>query len=460
MLTILSLLFAANVATTSSIHATVRGTDEPLEVSLLRRDGDSWSEIVQRPLPASERTIAFDRLAAGVYQIRVQRAGGGAPAVAKVIVGAGEKRHAEIEVDPIEIFGRVSLGDLPLPGAVVVLSHREFQWSVALVADEKGLFHGVLWQRGLLSTSVRSSALATPYHDRIDIEGRLPFRWDLRLPERRIAGIVRDRVTGAGVAGATLHFESKSGDSKSHFNTRTGADGRFDLAAMHPGLVTIEASHDGYLDGSPVSFELAEADRMHEVAIALDPGAVVPIAVSDSAWRPLAHATVLTVIDGNVRARATTGADGRARVTLPRDTAATLYAIPHDGSFAVVHVAKAEEAPRRVAVPRPSSTLRIVTRTTDGKPLANVDLLMRANGALIPPAIADELLELQGLTLHTDDRGEALLRNLPSGSYEFWPYSGESEGEAIVETAGSLVAPIVVDVKTGENTIAVNFRAR
>lgn len=460
MLAILSLLFAANVAATSSIHATVRGTDEPLDVSLLRRADDSWSEIAHRPLPASERTIAFDRLAAGVYQIRVQRAGGGAPAAAKVIVGAGEKRHAEIEVDPIELLGRVALGDVPLPGAVVVLNHREFRWSVAITADEKGSFHGQLWQRGSFSYSVRSSALATPYHNQIDIEGRLPFRWDLRLPERRIAGIVRDRVNGAGVAGAILHFESKSGDRTSHFSARTGADGRFDLAAMQPGLVTIEATREGYLDGSSAPFELAEADRLHEVAVALEPGAGVPIAVGDSAGSPLAGATVLTVVDGRVRARATTGADGRSRVTLPRETAATLYAIPHGGSFAVVHVAKADEAPRRVTLPRPSSSLRIVTRTTEGKPLPSVELLMRVNGELIPPAVADELLEQQGLALRTDERGEALLRNLPPGSYEFWPYSGESEAEAIVETAASLVAPIVVNVKTGENTIAVNFRAR
>ena len=123
-------------------------------------------------------------------------------------------------------------------------------------------------------------------------------------------------------------------------------------------------------------------------------------------------------------------------------------------------MAKADEAPRRVTLPRPSSSLRIVTRTTEGKPLPSVELLMRVNGELIPPAVADELLEQQGLALRTDERGEALLRNLPPGSYEFWPYSGESEAEAIVETAASLLAPIVVNVKTGENTIAVNFRAR
>jgi len=461
MLTILSLLFAANVATTSSIRATVRGTDVPLELSLLRRDANnSWAEVAHRSLPASRRQLDFNFLSAGVYQIRVYPAGGGPQAAMKVILGGREKRRAEIEIDPIEIFGRVSLSDVPLPGAIIVLRHSELQWQESLTADEKGMFHARLWQHGPLSYSVSSSALATPYRDRIDIEGRLPFRWDLQLPERHIIGVVRDRVSGAAIAGARLHIDSASGDTKRHLNAQAGGDGRFDLAAMQAGRVTIEASREGYLDGSSAPFALGETDRLREIAIALEPGSAVPMIVRDSAGRPLAGARLVTVVDGIVRAHATMGSDGRGRITLPRDRAATIFALPRDGSFGVVHVVKAEEAPSRITIPPPSSTLHIVTRTTEGKPLPNVALLMRANGELIPPAVSEEMEALQGLTLHTDEHGVALLRNLPPGSYEFWPYTGASEGEAIVETASNLLAPIVVNVKTGENSIAVNFRAR
>ena len=460
MLTLLSILFAANVSATSSIKATIRGTNVPVEVTLLRRDGD-WQPIAHRSLPAPQRLAAFDGLAAGVYQVHVRRADGGEQVGTKVIVGAGDARSADIVVDPIDVVGRVTLGDVPLADAVVVLKHREMQWRLAVLAGPDGVFHARLWQRGSFSYAVRSSTLASIYGDFVDIGGRPPFRWELRLPDRRIAGNVRDRVSGAPVAGAALQIDSVSGEVKHHQSLLAGSDGRFDLAGMKPGRVTVTANRDGYLEGTSAPIELAESDHVRELAVDLEPGSVVPMTVGDSGGQPLAGAELLTVVDGNVRARATAGSDGRARVTLPRDRAATVYAIPRDGSFAVVvAVAKAAEAPRSVTVARAASTLRIVTRTTEGKPLPNVDLLMRANGDIIPPAVAEELEALQDLRLRTDEHGQALLHNLPAGSYEFWPYSGAREAEALVETAGNLLAPIVVNVKTGENAVAVNFRTR
>lgn len=460
MLTILSVLFAAKLAATSSIETTIRGTGEPLDIALLRRDpDDSWRQIANRRLPASQRRIDFDGLVSGVYQVRVRGSAAEEQAAAKVILGAGERRSAAIDIEPIELAGRVTLGDVPLGHAVIVLEHRDLRWRVAAATGDDGTFHTRLWQRGSFNVAVRSVALATPFADRVDVGGR-SAQLDLRLPDRRIVGVVRDRVSGDAVAGATLHIESASGDAKHHLNSQAGGDGRFDLAAIRAGVVTIAASREGYLDGTSTPLTLNESDREREVAIALEPGAVVPMIVSDSAAQPLAGATLLTVVDAVVRARVTTGADGRARVTLPRDRAATLYAIPRDGSFAVVHVAKAAEAPRRITPPRALSSLRIVTRTTDGKPMPAVALLMRANGEIIPPAVAEELESLQDLTLRTDEHGEALLRKLPPGSYEFWPYANDNEAAAIVETAANLLAPIVVDVKTGENSVAVNFRAR
>lgn len=462
MLTLLSLLLAANTAA-STIHATIRGTNDPLIVSLLQRDRyleNQWHEVAQRRLPASQREVDFDGLAGGVYQVRVQRAGGYEQAGTKVIVGAGEKRGAEIAVDPVDLTGSVALADVPLTKAVVKLKQLELQWQFTFPTGDDGKFHVRLWQRGAFEYLVRAPALATPYHHMVVFKGEAPIRWELRLPDRRVTGIVRDRVTGAPVAGATLRVNSVMADMKHHSRTQAGADGRFDIAAMEPSIVTIDASREGYLDGTSAPVTLIEADRLRETVVTLEPGTVVPLTLRNAEGRPFNDATVLTVVDGAVRAWVYTDNDGRARVTLPRGRAATLYAIPHDGSFAVVHLARTEEAPSTLTLPRPASSLRIATRTTDGKPLRDVSLLMRANGELIPPVVAEELEAQQGLTLRTDERGEAVLRNLPPGSYEFWPYAERSEAEAIVETAGRLAAPVVVNVKTGENSIAVNFRAR
>jgi len=461
MLTLLSLLFAANTAATSSIHATIHGTNDPLIVSLLQPDPvGAWHEITHRRIPASQRQIDFDGLAAGVYQVRVQRADGYEQAGTKIIAGAGEKREAEIAIDPVELSGSVHLADMPLTKAVIGLRHSELQWQVAIPVGNDGTFRTRLWQRGSFDYRILSPALAIPYHHMVTFKGGEPIRWDLRLPDRRVVGIVRDRVSGAAVGGALLRVNSFAGEMKHHSRMQASADGRFDIAAMEPAVVTIDARREGYLDGTSAPLTLTTADHLRETVVILEPGTVVPLTLHDVGGHPLNDATVLTVVDGAVRAEVSTNSDGRAHVTLPRGRAATVYAIPHDGSFAVVHVAKAEEAPASLTLPRPTSSLRIATRTTDGKPLADVSLLMRANGELIPPAVAEELEFQQGLILRTDERGEAVLRKLPPGSYEFWPYSERSEAEALVETAPSVHAPIVVDVKTGENTIAVSFRAR
>ena len=83
-------------------------------------------------------------------------------------------------------------------------------------------------------------------------------------------------------------------------------------------------------------------------------------------------------------------------------------------------------------------------------------LLMRFNGELVPPAVADEL----PILLMTGPESEALLENIPSGSYEFWPYRTEDEAQSIVASAAALLAPIQVNVRMGENKIAVKFAGK
>src|SRR5690606_29910499 len=56
----------------------------------------------------------------------------------------------------------------------------------------------------------------------------------------RVAGIVRDTLTGAPLSGATV----RSGDGRV---VQTSADGRFDLEANLDGEATVTASFDGYV---------------------------------------------------------------------------------------------------------------------------------------------------------------------------------------------------------------------
>jgi hypothetical protein len=114
----------------------------------------------------------------------------------------------------------------------------------------------------------------------------------------------------------------------------------------------------------------------------------------------------------------------------------------------------------QVHLPRTSSSLLIRALTTSGATMPPFSLLMRYNGELVPPDVADELTTLQGLQLMTDPNSEAHLQNIPTGTYEFWPYRTESEAQSIMASADALIAPILVKVREGENQIAVKFAAR
>jgi hypothetical protein len=160
-----------------------------------------------------------------------------------------------------------------------------------------------------------------------------------------------------------------------------------------------------------------------------------------------------------------TDEDGRASVPAPVGEPATLFVIAEEGPFAMMRVPCADDmsnANRRLQIYLPSSTssLMIRAQTTDGKTMPPFSLLMRYEGELMPTEVAEELTEAQGLRLATGADSEAHLRNIPSGSYEFWPYRTEAEAESIVAAGSTFVAPIQVNVRMGENKIAVKFADR
>ncbi|HEX7829015.1 MAG TPA: carboxypeptidase-like regulatory domain-containing protein, partial [Thermoanaerobaculia bacterium] len=197
--------------------------------------------------------------------------------------------------------------------------------------------------------------------------------------------------------------------------------------------------------------------RHRELDVKVDAGRSIAIVVIDKENDPVANAQVFAVADAKLRSRTTTDEDGRATVALPAGEAATLFIVPEEGPFGVHRVARESEKGRmQVYLPRTPSSLLIRAQTTNGATLPPFSLLMRFNGDLLPLAVAEEL----GVQLMTDANSEARLENIPTGSYEFWPYRTESEAASIIAAATALVAPIQVQVKTGENKIAVTFAAK
>ncbi len=463
------ILFAATAtvpaaeAPRAAIDATIRGTNQPLEVELLlRTPSDGWEDVEHERLPAGTRKVRFEGLAPGIYQIRLRGSAATEQLGTKVAVGASDTRRITIDVAPFTVTGRVTFGDSNLAEGVVMLRHRELHWRVDIALNDDGTFRAPFWQRGTFSAAVRGPALPTSFSDTVQLEEeQSTVAVAITIPDGRITGIVRDAKSAAAVAGAIVTLQTTLPEREEHVQLTTGPDGKFDFAGIKYGRQIVRVYPPQHLEPEPVAFALDDAQRLRELDIRVDAGRAVAVTVIDRENDPVAKARVLAVAEGKVRARTTTDEDGRASIALPEGEPATLFVVAEEGPFGMLRVPREQQKGRLpIYLPRTTSSLLIRAQTTTGGTMPPFSLLMRYNGELVPPEVAEELSAVQGLQLVTGPESEAHLRNIPSGSYEFWPYRTDDEAQSIVASADALLAPIQVNVRTGENKVAVKFAAK
>ena len=461
LLMLLTILAATpQPAARGAIEATIRGTAQPLEVELLRQDeNEAWQELAHQSLAANVRRVRFDELPSGVYQVRILGPLRSEVMGTKVAVGSSDTRRTTITIQPAELAGRVTLGGTPIGTAAITLTHPGLGWRAGISVDANGTFRVPIWQRAEFRYTIQAPVMATPFASAVDLTKAA--RFDVDIPDGRIRGVVVDGKSGTPVSGALVGLASKFDDSEQYVKTMTDADGRYDFTGIQDGTHTVRIIAPLHLEPAPSTVTIDRAARLREVDFRLDAGRTIPLVVIDAHEDPVDQASVLAVVDGKVRARARTDEDGRTSIAVPEGESATLFVVPPDGTFGVQRIARDQERGRvRVYLPAPSSSLLIRARTTDNREMPPFSLLMRYNGELMPVAVAEELGEVLGLRLATGRAGEALLENIPSGSYEFWPYRTDEEAESIAAAADVASAPIVVTVRTGENRIAVKFASR
>lgn len=461
---LLSLLLAILAATApaaprGAIEATIRGTNAPLEVELLLRDaGEDWAEVGHKSLPSTTRRVRFEGLASGVYQLHVRGPQPTEQLGTKIVVGTNDTRRVSLTIEPYVLTGRVTLGGTELGTGAIQLWHRELKWRAAIPLRTDGTFRAPMWQRGTFDYAVRGPALPTDYAFWAELGGA-PLNID--IPDGRITGVVRDAATGEPVPGAMVGLQTNVEDREEHVRLTTGPEGRFDFVGVKHGRHTVRVFPPRHLEPEPVVFTLGGDKRLQELDVRVEPGRSVAVIVIDHNDDPAANAQILAVAEGKVHARTTTDEDGRATVAMPAGEAATLFVVPREGLFGMQRVSREGEKGRlKIYLPRASSSLLIRATTTAGGAMPPFSLLMRYNGELVPTEVAEALTAVQGLQLMTGPDSEAHLENIPSGSYEFWPYRTDDEARSIIAAADAMLAPIQVNVRTGENKIAVKFAAR
>lgn len=462
ILMMLSAGAAPAAAPAGSIDATIRGTKQPLEVQLLLRDaGDNWKAVASKSLPANTRRVRFDGLESGVYQLLVRGPADTEQLATKIVAGRTDARRVTITVEPFVLAGRVTLGGTELGAGGLLLKHREFHSRAQILLGPDGAFRVPFWQRGTFTYGVRGPALPTDFTFVTELEGTSPGPLHIDIPDGRISGILRDATGGQPVDGATVTLQTNIDDREEHVRLTTGPDGRFDFVGIKHGGHVVRIYSQQHLEPEPIAFALTDAAPLRELDLQLDPGRPVPIVVIDKAYDPVANAKVFVVADSKLRARATTDEDGRASVPVPPGEPATLFVVAEEGPFAMMRVPRNDAKGRlEIYLPSLASSLLIRAQTTEGTAMPPFSLLMRYDGELMPAEVAEELTEVQGLRFATGPEGEAHLRNIPSGSYEFWPYRTKAEAEAIVAAGSTFLAPIQVNVRMGENRIAVKFASR
>lgn len=238
--------------------------------------------------------------------------------------------------------------------------------------------------------------------------------------------------------------------------TQTAPDGRFEFFGVREGVLTLIARAPSYLDSDAATFELRGAPAKHSADIELTRGAPRAVRVIDTHDAPIADATLFTSCNGHLKSMSATNAQGNADVAFPAGDACAIFVFPKEGSIAVQPVAGSE--PLLVRVPDGSSSLKLALKSVAGEPFSDMILLMRINGAVVPPAIA-RLLGSR-LSLITNEEGNLSLQHIPPGTYDFWPYRTTIEGQMLYETATEFDAPISLTVRTGENNATVKFQAR
>ncbi len=439
-------------AATLQVEVNRNGFAGPVGIALAPRvEGQPLAWSAAKTLP-TKSMVQFTDLAPGLYAVLARGPQPLQRLSAKVNVGT-EGSTLRLVIPKTKTALKVTLGGEPIARAAVAFTHDELRWHTELTTDAGGRYAGALWEPGKYDASVRPESPAAPHIVAVDL-GAEPLTID--VPDRHISGRVLDE-DGKPVGAALVALRTESTGGTLTLRTTSAPDGAFMFFGVREGAQSLTARAPSYLNSDAVAFEMHGPSAVRSADLRLMRGTQRTVRVVDARNAPSANATLYTACDGHVKSTTVTNAEGRSSVAIPDAASCAIYALPKEGSIGIARVSGAQDLVIRV--PDGSSSLRLALKSEKGQAFADLWLLMRIDGAVIPPAIARQFAS-RGLSLVTDAEGSISLAQIPPGTYEFWPYRTEAEGEMIYDMAADFAAPISVNVLTGENAATVRFKSR
>jgi carboxypeptidase family protein len=439
-------------AATLTVEVNRQGFTGPLEIAVAPRvEGKPPEWSAKKTLAAGKSAVRFD-LGEGLYFVL---ASGPQPlqrVSAKTNIGAdGSTLHLVIPKSKTVL--RATLAGEPIIRAEIALTHDELRWRTDVQTDDDGKFAGDLWEPARYIASVWRDRMSAPHRVNIWLS---PDASNIDVPDRHIRGRVLDD-DGKPLAGALVSLRTEGSESTLTMRTHSAPDGQFEFFGVREGSHMLAARAATYLDSDAARFELHGVSAEKALDLKLTRGEPREIRVIDARGHPIDGASVVTSCNGEVKATSITNSVGSADVASLRGASCAVYVLPKEGSIAVERLEGTERL--TIRVPEGTSSLRLALKTDAGVAFSDLRLLMRIDGKIVPPEIA-RILGSRGLSLATNEEGNVSLQHIPPGTYEFWPYRTNAEGQMICEYASEFEAPISVKVLTGENNATIRFQAR
>ncbi len=376
---------------------------------------------------------------------------------AQVTVKEGTENHVVLGAlprSPIQLSGRVTVGDEPFVGAMVILKSIEAGSTAEAKmtgVDEKGGYRMTLDGPGAYQLSVNrigsSAGEVSVFAFVHDIEDKPEVLIDVTIPGGGIEGAVTDKEGGAlANVGVTLApgmgASAEQVFAHRYIMTTTDANGRFELPNLAPGNYQLATMPHGHLAGAKLDgIELGQDQWLRDVQIQSVPAGAVDVRVTDNLGRVCANAAIFArdSSGGLVSAVATakSDADGIARYEGLAPGAYSFFARSVEFVSAVevaVEVREGENA--AVRLPVELGAFLIVT-AKDGRELMSVSFLVEdADGRdvsnLFNTAFDAQEHFVTGLS------GQRRIGPLPAGTYRVTALtrSGSSAKKSVTLRAG------------------------